>query len=149
MSTTRFILQPSQDPGFWVATDKENGIVVKFREHQFNETQQVTLLDGDTFSSTEKALKVATYLRELSDWLRDNHYNKVMPSVSIRIIIGDRIRQFRTARNLSQQQLADMAGITKANVCNIEAGKYSVGIDILHRVCEALGAEIQINSKYQ
>lgn len=140
----RFVLQPSQEPGFWVATDKDNGIVVKFREHQFNETQQITLLNGDTFKSAEEAMNVATYLRELSDWLRDNHYNKVMPPVSIRLIIGDRIRQLRTAQNLTQQQLADLAGVTKANICNIERGAYSVGLDVLNKIATALHAEIQL-----
>lgn len=143
--TERFILQPSQEQGFWVATDKDNGIVVKFREHQFNETQQVTLLNGDTFKSAEEAMKLVTYIREIADWLRNNHYNRVMPAVSIRLIIGDRIRQLRTEQNLSQQQLADLAGVTKANICNIERGAYSVGIDVLNKIAIALGAEIQIN----
>ena len=77
----RFILQPSQEPGFWVATDTEHNIVVKFREHKFNETQEVTLLNNETFSSQQEAMKYATYLRELADWLRDNHYEKVMPPI--------------------------------------------------------------------
>ena len=78
----RFIIQPSREPGSWVATDTENGIVVKFREHQFNETQQVTLLNGETFSSAQEALKAATHLRELADWLRENHYEKAMPPIN-------------------------------------------------------------------
>ena len=145
--TERFILQPSQEQGFWVATDKDNGIVVKFREHQFNETQQVTLLNGDTFKSAEEAMKVATYLRELADWLHDNHYNKAMPAVSIRVLIGARIRDLRTAQNLTQQQLADLAGVTKANICNIERGAYSVGLDVLNKIATALHAEIQLISQ--
>lgn len=143
----RFIIQPSREPGSWVATDTENGIVIKFREHQFNETQQITLLNGDTFKSADEAMKIATYLRELSDWLRNNHYNRVMPAVNIRLIIGDRIRQLRTAQNLTQQQLADMAGVTKPNICNIERGAYSVGLDILNKIATALGAEIQLVSQ--
>lgn len=143
----RFTLQPAQEPGFWEATDKEHSIVVKFREHLFNETQQITLLNGDTFKTADEAMKVATYLRELSDWLRDNHYNRIMPEASIRLIIGDRIRQLRTAQNLTQQQLADMAGVTKANICNIERGAYSVGLDVLHKIATALGAEIRLICK--
>lgn len=77
----RFVLQPSQEPGFWVATDTEHLIVIKFQEHRFNETQKITLLNGDKFASDEEALRVATYLRELADWLRDNHYNVAMPSI--------------------------------------------------------------------
>lgn len=141
----RFILQPSQDQGFWVATDTEHGIVVKFKEHQFNETQQTTLLNGDTFKTAEEALAVATYMREIADWLRDNHYTKAMPEPeNIRLSVGLRIKEIRTSQNLTQLQLAEMAGITKANVCNIEAGKYSVGLDVLHRITQALGVKIVI-----
>lgn len=140
----RFILQPSQKKGFWVATDQENGIVVLFEEHKFNETQKVTLLDGDKYKSAAEATKLATSLRELGDWLRANHYNRAMPQVSIRLIVGNRIKELRVHKKLTQQELAQIAGITTANLCNIEAGKYSVGIDVLNRICEALNVEIHI-----
>lgn len=32
----RFLLQPSREPGYWVATDTANGIVIRFKEHDFN-----------------------------------------------------------------------------------------------------------------
>ena len=60
--------------------------------------------------------------------------------------MGARVKELRTERGMSMQQLADVAGITKANVCNIEAGKYSVGIDILYRVAVALHAELRLVS---
>lgn len=67
-----------------------------------------------------------------------------MEEPTIRTQIGARVKELRTERGLSMQQLADAAGITKANVCNIEAGKYSVGIDVLYRVAVSLDAEIRI-----
>lgn len=78
MTNERFILQPSEEPGFWVATDQEHGLVVKFKEHQFNQTHHPTLLNGDTFHSVDEALKYATYMRELADWLAVNHKDKVL-----------------------------------------------------------------------
>ena len=65
-----------------MATDKEHGIVITFREHRFNDTQKITLLDGDTFASATEATRVATYLRELADWLRANHYEVAMPPIN-------------------------------------------------------------------
>ncbi|MBE6326541.1 MAG: helix-turn-helix transcriptional regulator [Bacteroidales bacterium] len=62
----------------------------------------------------------------------------------IRSAVGSRIRHFRLSKDLSQQELADLAGITKANLCNMEKGKYSAGIDVINRICEALGLEIQL-----
>ena len=74
---TKYILQPSTIEGWWVATDTEHGIVIKFQEHKFNDTQKTTLLNGDFFDTQAEALQQATYIRELADWLRENHYDKV------------------------------------------------------------------------
>ena len=73
----RFILQNSAEDGWWVCTDQEHNIVCRFKEHKFNDTQKFTLLDGDSFQTKEEALAHATYLREMADWLRENHYEKI------------------------------------------------------------------------
>lgn len=70
-----------------------------------------------------------------------------MTETNIREEIGAQIKELRYARNLTQQELADLAKITRPNLCNIEAGKYSVGIEILHRISEALNASIKIIPK--
>mgnify|MGYP002515843765 FL=1 len=145
MSKERFILQPSRKPGFWVATDTEHGIVITFREHEFNDTQKVTLLGGDTFDSDEEAMKVATYLREIADWLAKEHYNVAMPSVVIqRKTMGASIRSLRMHRGLTQEELAQKAGITRANLASIEAGKYSAGLDVLNKIANAMGVKVEI-----
>ena len=73
----RFIIQHSQtQPDGWVCTDKENGIVCRFTEHQFNETQQFTFLED---VPQPDAQTIATAVREMADWLRANHYEKAMP----------------------------------------------------------------------
>jgi len=133
------------EPGFWVATDTENGIVIKFAEHRFNDTQKVTLLGGDDFATEAEALSVSTHLRELGDWLRKHHYDTIFPSVHVkREEMGRDIRDLRQQQGMTQGQLAQMAGITQANVANIEAGKYSVGLDVLNKIAFALGVTIFI-----
>ena len=78
MEKVRFIIQPStRQSDWWVCTDIEHNIVCRFQVHKFNDTQEFTLLDGDTFATTDEAIAYATYLREMADWLRDNHYDKV------------------------------------------------------------------------
>lgn len=145
MMNDRFILQPSSKPGFWVATDKVNGIVVTFRENRFTDTQKVTLLGDDTHYSTSQAMPIPTALRELADWLRREHYNVAMPSLIVqRSHLGQAIRSIRTQRGMTQQELADASGLTKANVCSIEAGKYSVGLDVLNRIANALGVSVEL-----
>lgn len=141
----RFTLQPSREQGSWVATDKAHGIVITFREHQFNETQKVSLLGGDSFSSMDQAMRMPVYLREMADWLREAHYSIAMPSLEIqRERMGQSIRNLRTQRGLTQVQLAQLAGITQSNLARIETGRYSVGLDILNKIANAMGVAVEM-----
>ena len=43
MSKEKFVLQPSKKmQDGWVATDTENGIVLRFENHKFNDTVRCT-----------------------------------------------------------------------------------------------------------
>ena len=53
----------------------------------------------------------------------------------------------RTAKGWEQEQLAQIAGITTANVRSVEAGKYAVNIDVLNKIAGALNAELRIVEK--
>ena len=71
MVKDRFILQRSTErPNAWVATDQAYGIVIVFDEHQFNDTQKVTLLE-DYY--TEEAQELAAALQQMGDWLVKEH----------------------------------------------------------------------------
>lgn len=59
--------------------------------------------------------------------------------------IGKRIAEIRQAKGLSIRQLAEASGVNFANIYKIENGKYNVSIDILGKICEALGSEIRIH----
>lgn len=65
----RFILQEGKEPSTWVVTDTTNSIVVRFKEHYFNDTQKATLLDNHITDM----MKLAKAMRELGDWLAINH----------------------------------------------------------------------------
>lgn len=71
----RFILQTSeQKSDAYVCTDTENGIVCVFDVHKFNDTQKFTFLEDVEHPD---ALTIARLLREMADWLSENHYEKV------------------------------------------------------------------------
>ena len=61
--------------------------------------------------------------------------------------MGEIIRAMRTAQGWEQEQLAQIAGITTANVRSVEAGKYAVNIDVLNKIAEALNAELRMIGK--
>jgi len=61
--------------------------------------------------------------------------------------IGVRISELRKAKGLTQEQLAEKTGFTQSNIWRVETGKYSVGIDILAKLAEALDASVEIIKK--
>lgn len=72
----RFRLDKSTEhPGWWVLTDTENLIVLKFKEHNFNEEQKVTVLEESRFSGQPgMANQIARIMREMGEYMRSNHY---------------------------------------------------------------------------
>lgn len=56
---------------------------------------------------------------------------------------GARIAYLRKRRKMTQQELADEIGIKREHVSRIEAGKYSVGLDIICKVAKALHMELE------
>lgn len=57
-----------------------------------------------------------------------------------RRVIGDRIRGLRRARKLSQEKLAELAGLDRQSVNRIEQGHQSVLLDNLIQLLAALEA---------
>ena len=58
--------------------------------------------------------------------------------------IGQRIAELRKAKGMTLVQLSELSGITFQNITKVEHGKYNVSIDILTKLCNVLGAEINI-----
>lgn len=82
------------------------------------------------------------------DWARDLlWWPAFLDDVSPRQMMGNTISHIRKSSDMTQEELADAAGITVANVRNIEAGKYNVNIDILSNIANALGADLVITGE--
>ena len=64
-----------------------------------------------------------------------------------RLRIGQRIAQVRNEHGMTQQQLADAVGVSREHIGRIEAGKYSVGLDILVKVAKALDMKLEFVNK--
>jgi transcriptional regulator with XRE-family HTH domain len=56
-------------------------------------------------------------------------------------MIGDELKKAREAAGLTQQQVAAKAGITREYVSYLETGKYTPTVDVLMRLCAALGTK--------
>lgn len=69
----RYKLTESETPGWWVVTDVENLVVLRFKEHEFNETQKVSILD----ESRINPMALPRIMREIGDWLAAHHIDKI------------------------------------------------------------------------
>lgn len=52
-----------------------------------------------------------------------------------------RLRELRTERELTQQALAELAGVRQATVSEIESGTTRIELEVLERLADALGVE--------
>ena len=69
----RFKLERSKDTaGWWVLTDTQNLVVIRFEENKFNETQKVSLLD-DAMEAKPDATRLAKIMSEMGDWMAKHH----------------------------------------------------------------------------
>ena len=55
----------------------------------------------------------------------------------------NRIKEFRSKRNLTQEELADAAGIRRETIVFLEQGKYNPSLLLAHRVATALKTKIE------
>jgi transcriptional regulator with XRE-family HTH domain len=55
--------------------------------------------------------------------------------------LGDAVREFRKARGLSQEALADAAGIDRSHMSQIERGKRNISFLNVLRIADAMGVK--------
>lgn len=53
-------------------------------------------------------------------------------------LIGQRIKEVRTDKQLTQEYLANMIGVNTSHVSNIETNKVKVSLTLLIQICNAL-----------
>jgi len=58
--------------------------------------------------------------------------------------LGESLRQLRTQRGLTQAQLADLAGLTRRMIVQIEQGRATVAVRAYVAAAEAMGAELTV-----
>lgn len=70
----KYVIQKSSTlPNGWVLTDTEEGIVVRFEDGKYNETQKITIIDDKPNPS---AVELARVLRKMGEWAVKYHSSK-------------------------------------------------------------------------
>ena len=65
------------------------------------------------------------------------------PHKKARGYVAKRLRLLREAREMNQDELAILSGVHRSYIGVIERGDKGVGIDMLGKICDALGISIQ------
>jgi transcriptional regulator with XRE-family HTH domain len=63
-------------------------------------------------------------------------------AIDICIRLGRRIRQLRSKQGWTQQQLADMTGIGRVHVSELENGKREAGLRMLERIADTFEVSV-------
>ena len=64
-------------------------------------------------------------------------------AISFPVRLGRRLSELREKRGLSQAQLADMAGISRAHLSQIENGAVAVRINTLYEIAKVLELKME------
>src|ERR1700722_7258003 len=92
------------------------------------------------------ATKFSAFVREIEDEAKAEGPQTVKELDAFRahFRLGRRIAEARLARDLTQKQVARLAGIDQADVSNIERGAANPTLNTLNAVVCAVGMEIDI-----
>lgn len=73
METKRFDLKQEPENGWWKIIDTVSEISIRFKEHEFNDTQSVNV--PDNFPADPQ--RIARIMQEMGDWLFLHHYSVI------------------------------------------------------------------------
>ena len=62
--------------------------------------------------------------------------------------IRNNIRDLRGVRSMTQQELADLIGVTRQTVNAIEGDKYSPSLEVAFRIAEVFGVPLEAVFQY-
>ena len=102
---------------------------------------------GEDFSHVPLDDILALFNRGVSQFGGDLPIEVVSGTSLDRVRIGKSIKQLREAKGMDAKTLASCINIDPGNLCRIEQGKFSVGIDILNKIANVLDSKIEIVPK--
>ncbi|MEG1543256.1 MAG: hypothetical protein RR382_01850 [Tannerellaceae bacterium] len=100
----RYKVEKSTKAGWWVATDLQTGLVLKWEDHRLNDTQQVTFLyDDKTVIDNLGAEGISKVLQEIGYWLFTHHYSKAFETPVHEMRLSEDDKELRLIRHKEPQ----------------------------------------------
>ena len=59
------------------------------------------------------------------------------------VLLKNRVKELRTAANMTQQQLAAALGVSRQTIISLENGKYNPSILLAHAIARLFGTQIE------
>lgn len=69
---------------------------------------------------------------------------KSAPELSLRELFARNLKSVRKKKNLSQEQLAELAELHRTYVSSVERAERNISIDNMEKLARALGVDIKI-----
>lgn len=85
----------------------------------------------------------STYFKVLSASVNSHFVREVFMKVTIKKLLGSRIKELRHGRGLSQEQLAEIVDIDTKHLSRIETGLSAPTVDRLDIIADALNVEVR------
>jgi DNA-binding XRE family transcriptional regulator len=145
---------------YFEARNKEKQCVVKIH-HASGDMTILFFNDATPLSMQDQYIKAIVFLDEkqqdvnpknvlsvYSQWFTTNGMPTPIHAYVIqsdeRKRIGSRIKEIRRESHVEAKTLSMLTGIDAANICRIEQGKYSVGLDVLSKMANAMGYRVDL-----
>jgi len=77
-------------------------------------------------------------------WMEDPEFRHAYEEESLKIQVAEAIRHRRKAMKLTQAKLAERVKTNQTVISRVEQGDVSIGVDLLQRIAQALGANVTL-----
>lgn len=61
---------------------------------------------------------------------------------NIKVLFGSNVREFRRSNGISQEKLAELSGLHRTYISDVERGSRSISLDNIKKIANALEVEI-------
>lgn len=64
--------------------------------------------------------------------------------MDIKGLFGKTIREYRLKNNLSQERLAELCGLHRTYISEVERGERNVSLENIYKICSALKVKVSV-----
>ena len=93
---------------------------------------------------TINGVKFYTHKEVFAKSMRSKTFRDAYETEKARSLLSRQVRELRTAKKLTQKQVADIAHMPQSVVARLESGSHSVSVSTLARIASVFGKGIQL-----